>query len=244
MSELRRWTEEGASPAESSLLEASRAERAPDEARARALRVLGVAGVVTATSATATTATASVAGLATWTKLVGLAVIVGGATVGGVYAARERQAAPAAASRAVLAPSAVSSAPPRDMAPADDSAAAAPPAPPADTQAPRAARPSSGAVRSARPTPSDERLSEEVAALERAHQALAAHQADAAIRELDRYAASFPHGALASEAVVLRVQALVERGDRAAAKKLADAYSSGHPESPFARRLQVLVGEP
>jgi len=83
-------------------------------------------------------------------------------------------------------------------------------------------------------------LAQEVAALERAHK-LATHDPDAALRELDRYHARFPGGALAAEETVLRVEALLARGDDRTARVLADAFSTAHPESPYARRVQDLV---
>ena len=106
-------------------------------------------------------------------------------------------------------------------------------------ESPRAAP----AVRPARAAASDERLSREVTALELANAALGAKQPDAALRALDDYAQKFPRGALQSDATVLRVRALVARGDRAAAQRLADAYSAAHPDSPFTRRLDALVRE-
>jgi outer membrane protein assembly factor BamD (BamD/ComL family) len=58
---------------------------------------------------------------------------------------------------------------------------------------------------------------------------------------LDRYRAQFPHGALSSEATLLRAQALVQSGDRAGARALVDAYMMAHPDSPYARRLKEIV---
>jgi outer membrane protein assembly factor BamD (BamD/ComL family) len=87
-------------------------------------------------------------------------------------------------------------------------------------------------------------LSLEVAALERAHQALGQHDADGALRELDRYRALFPNGTLASEQTVLRVQALLARGDVPAAQRLAQPYMAAHPNSPYARRIQELMAHP
>ena len=71
--------------------------------------------------------------------------------------------------------------------------------------------------------------------------ALAQHNPRTALGVLDRYRAQFPEGRLASEAVVLRVQALVALGDRAGAQALADAYSAANPGTPYARRLREIV---
>lgn len=91
--------------------------------------------------------------------------------------------------------------------------------------------------------PADSRLSREVAALESVQLALTERNPDAALRLLDRYAASFPAGALSSEANVFRVRALLMRGDRAGAQAIVDAYSVAHPESPYGKRLQGLLRE-
>lgn len=72
----------------------------------------------------------------------------------------------------------------------------------------------------ARAEPSALSLSDEVKALERAHD-LASRDPAAALRELDRYRTRFPGGALAAEETVVRVQALLARGDDAKARALA-----------------------
>ena len=81
-------------------------------------------------------------------------------------------------------------------------------------------------------------LGGEVQALEFVQRALAAHNASAALKQLDHYRVEFGSGALRSEATVLRVQALLMSGNRGAAQALADAYSAAHPDSPYARRIQ------
>jgi outer membrane protein assembly factor BamD (BamD/ComL family) len=80
-----------------------------------------------------------------------------------------------------------------------------------------------------------------VAALERAQVALAAHDAGGAMRALDRYEVTFPAGRLASEATVLRVQALLARGDAEAASAVADRFFTAHPDSSYARRIRDLL---
>jgi hypothetical protein len=44
------------------------------------------------------------------------------------------------------------------------------------------------------------------------------------------------------EASVLRIEALAKTGDRAAAKRAADAFLRANPASPYAARVQSLVG--
>jgi outer membrane protein assembly factor BamD (BamD/ComL family) len=63
-----------------------------------------------------------------------------------------------------------------------------------------------------------------------------------ALDALDSYDRTFPSGTLAPEAAVLRVQALLARGDRAAAIALTDAFLRAHPASPYAAKMRALVG--
>jgi outer membrane protein assembly factor BamD (BamD/ComL family) len=80
-----------------------------------------------------------------------------------------------------------------------------------------------------------------VAALEQAHAALAARDADRALLALDRYRAKFPGGRLASEETVLRIQALLARGDRDGANALANGFFAAHPDSSYADRVRDLL---
>ena len=84
-------------------------------------------------------------------------------------------------------------------------------------------------------------LSDEVAALQVARTALSAHDAGGAIAALDRYKSRFPAGRLAPEATVLRIDALVERGDRAQASALAERFESANPKSPYADRVRSIL---
>ena len=238
MNELRRWSEEGATQAELSLLEVSRREHAPAQARARAFGALGIA--VALSTVTATTAAATGRSVGVLLKVLGVSLVGGGLVAGGIAVHRAHQATATAAM--VSQPRTVSSTnatvttpetsepqeavPPAASASAEETTSAAPLAP------------SSVSSRPTRPEATAGRLSREVAALELAHQALAAHNPSSAIHLLDRYRAEFPNGALGSEATVLRVQALLAGGNRAAAQALADSYSSAHPDSPYARRIQ------
>ena len=248
MSDLRRWTEEGATDAESSLLEAARRERAPSKTR---IKVLGLAAAVATTTAAtniaATTAAATKSGgLAALTKILAVSLLGGGIIVGGVIVRETRQAP----SR--VAPPSPVARPPEPggwetgrapvlpaREPPLESPSAAPSAP--AMPAPIAVVQADTPAHRVRPTAPDNPLTREVTALEGAHQALAEHNADEALRLLDRYRLKFPAGALSSEATVLRVQALLMRGDRTGAQALADAFSAAHPESPFGRRLEELI---
>jgi hypothetical protein len=108
---------------------------------------------------------------------------------------------------------------------------AVPPSPPGPTSAPsfQPRLPSS--------------LDAEVATLDRVRLALAERDASGAIRELDAYDRAFPMSVLAEEATVLRVDALMEKGDAAAAAALSRQFLVANPSSPHASHLrQVLSG--
>jgi hypothetical protein len=246
MSELRRWSEEGATVDELSLLEASRRERAPAQSRARTLQALGIAAAAattatatataTSSSAAATAASATKGGLTVLTKIAVFSLAASG-VVGGGVAVRARLHSASHSSPVAVAARPVENAVVR--APTE-----ALPSPPASA-APSAVAPvrSSTPDRSARPSSTDDPLRRELKALEGAHQALTDHNPGEALRLLDRYQAQFPRGSLSSEATVLRAQALLASGDRAGAKALAEAYSAAHPDGPYAKRLRELVRE-
>jgi TolA-binding protein len=84
-------------------------------------------------------------------------------------------------------------------------------------------------------------LSDEVAALQAARAALAERDASGAITALDHYKSRFPSGRLAQEATVLRIEALMQRGDHAAASTLADRFEASHPHSPYADRIRSII---
>jgi hypothetical protein len=248
MSDLRRWSEEGASPEETALIQASKRERSSEASHRRMLAAVGLGITSTGAAATATGGSAT-ASAATGAAASGAAGVAAGASIvaklgvgtllmalvgGGAFWAT-RAPRPAIV------------------------AAKVPPAPSAHTPLPGAAPPSAGTVDSAeesletdappettkhaKPAPKSQ-LSEEVSALEVAQRALA-HDGRAALRALDRYHAQFPRGSLAAEETVLRVRALLRLGEAEQAATLADAFSARYPDSPYARRMQALVhGQP
>ena len=77
--------------------------------------------------------------------------------------------------------------------------------------------------------------------LEEAQRALAAGDPARALRVCDRYQAAFAAGKLAPEETILRVRALLARGDRQRAVSLAQAFVSAHPDSPYAARIRAIV---
>jgi hypothetical protein len=201
---------------------------------------LGITAVLS-TVATTTTTAAATNGSTLLLKLLGISALGGGLVVGGLAVHRTRAPASEAVSQAISTPSAnLKARAPQVVA----EAPAQVPSPAilgAPSSASSSATASNVAPRSARVEAGSGGLSREVAALELAHRALAAHNPSSALHLLDNYRAEFPHGALGSEATVLRVQALLASGNRAAAQALADSYSSRHPDSPYARRIQDIL---
>jgi hypothetical protein len=248
MSEPRRLLEEeGGSELEMSLLRSARSDGPSAVSRRKTLLALGLAGsagaAVTATTATTTAATVlgGSGGAVALAKWIAGGVIAGLLTVGvatvvqssrGDHADDDARPAPRAAialptasavTRAAEAPPAVPD-PPRE----EPSAAKAAPAAPSGA----------GAVKAA---PS---LTEEVASVDAARSALAAGDTAGALRALDDHDRRFPGGMLGPEATVVRIEALVHRGDRAAAGRLATAFLAAHPRSPHASHLRSLLGLP
>jgi hypothetical protein len=84
-------------------------------------------------------------------------------------------------------------------------------------------------------------LSEEVHALDAARRELAAGRARSALTTIDAYRARFPQGSLRTEATVLRVEALLGSGNRAAAELEANAIVRAAPGSRHAARVLDLL---
>jgi hypothetical protein len=119
--------------------------------------------------------------------------------------------------------------PPVDTAlPANEAAPEAKTAP-----APQPAQPSASST-----------LADEVAALQVARTALAAHDPNGAIVALDRYKGRFPAAKLGPEATFLRIDALNQRGDRAAASAMGERFLTAHPNSPYADRVRSILAGP
>jgi hypothetical protein len=258
LSALLGWSQEGATDEELRLLEASRRERPDPSARARTLLALGVRGSPNVSPRSDGIA-AGHAGMAT--KLVMLAVVGVAAITGAAWFKRQHPAPARAAATAVSGPvvPAVASSPAIEpVAPSPLEAvfgSSTEPSPAADPQRPHhvsarhAVRAAPSAPPSSLPEPTRpleapvavSTLSAEVAALEQAHAALAVHDAEGALLALDRYHAKFPAGRLASEETVLRIQALLARGDGDAADALANRFFAAHPDSSYADRVRDLL---
>jgi hypothetical protein len=111
----------------------------------------------------------------------------------------------------------------------EDSEAIAVPAP-----APRPGRPPV-------PASSANQLLGEVTMLDEARRALQRGQARQALTTLKRYEAEFGEGGLELEASVMRIRALLEVGDRAAADELAQRVLRAAPHSHHASIIRTLL---
>jgi len=84
-------------------------------------------------------------------------------------------------------------------------------------------------------------LASEIFLLDRARSALDGGDTNAALAALDEHGAKYDTGALAEEAELLRLEALVQRGQTAAAMSQAKAFLAAHPRSPHVGRVRRLM---
>jgi len=131
--------------------------------------------------------------------------------------------------------------PPPPTAPPQSAARASEPeeAPPSPEPVTEASAVPAPKPRPARP-PS---LTAEIASLDLARSALADGDAKRALRSLDTHDRDFPNGALAQEAAMLRIEALVANNDLATAQTVGHRFLATHPDSAHADRVRTLLGE-
>jgi len=242
VSDPKRMLDESGDELERALLRSVRHDAMTDGSRRRILAGLGIAGaVVTTTSTAASGLAAGKMGLfkgttAVVAKWVAISALVS-AVPAGVWVARTHRRAqdvtltPAKAVETKDVAKVATKDPPKDLAPA-----VAPPAPPEVAPAKPARE-----VKAAASAPSAPTLSDEVAALQVARTALAAHDSAGALAALDRYKSRYPQGRLAQEATVLRIETTMERGDRAQASALAERFEASNPKSPYAERIRSIL---
>ncbi|APR76021.1 Hypothetical protein A7982_01368 [Minicystis rosea] len=176
---------------------------------------------------------------AKWIGAISAATFVVAATIAILtFPIIHRTPAPSVAMPSVPAPDAPP--PPLPLVSAAPTAAAPAEAAEVTTAPPAVSAPPRTAPSAAAPGPS---LADEVAALDKARHALAGGDASGALAALDSYARAFPRGVLREAASVLRVEALVRGGQRAAAADLARRMLRAHPKSPYAVKLRSLVPE-
>jgi hypothetical protein len=82
----------------------------------------------------------------------------------------------------------------------------------------------------------------ELAMLDQARAAIDHGDAGRGLSLLDAYASRFPRGVMGPEASILRIEALANKGDRAAASREGEAFLRANPTSPYAARIASLLG--
>lgn len=117
--------------------------------------------------------------------------------------------------------------------------------PPATAQAEQASEPPrpKAPARIARPAAGAEpdSLPRELEMIDSARSALARGKASLALSLLDEYAARFPKPHLGAESAVLRIEALIARGQRDRAARLGNELLRREPNGPYARRVRSLL---
>ncbi len=248
MSAPRRLMDEGTA-LERSLLEAAALDAPTATSKRNAALALGLAVAPLATGSTAT-AVKTAAGLkgGAFAKLATVLAIGGAITVAAVqYRAAEP---PVRVAPSPPSPPATQLPPPPEAEPTSAPVVEAPvvatiPVAPARPRRSAVARPRPVvAVEIAPTTEVAEPVSTlmlELTLLDQARAALRAGQSSRALDALAEHARQFPQGVLATEAEAMRIEALLERGDRSRAIELADAFFAAHPASPLGRRLRSLL---
>jgi hypothetical protein len=225
------------------LLRAGREELPSERLGARTMRALGLAAGATAILTAATPASSAAVGAAVVAKWASMGVLVGVVTAGSLVGVERLVVKPAplapSATAAVTPPGsalprAVTMAQPADSPPAPELSAPRLAVPPAQRRAPPAS--------SSLPTVREDPLAREVAALDEARAALRRGELGAARRVLDAYEADPGRGALRAEALYLRIETLVQAGERSAAAEVARQLLRTYPGSAPAARARELVG--
>jgi hypothetical protein len=244
-----RLREEGGTALERALLDAGASYQSSSAARAKTLAALGVAGSATLVAGAAQAAPLGTLAKLGWTKLLAAVSIVGAAAaVPGYYAWQHHEAARHASAQKVAV--AVAARPPEadELPPAmqvrnvGEQVQATTPGPihfvPA---APVVGDAETHSVRtSPRPTVT---LAHELSTLDAARGMLARGDAGGALERLDAYTHRYPHGRLALEAEVLRIDALEQSGRADAAHARAEAFLQRHPHSVLAARVRARLAD-
>jgi hypothetical protein len=215
---------------EAALLRAARSYTAPPEARQHTMAALGLGG---AGAVSVAPGAGKAAGWALAWKIGGLLVIAG--AIGGIVAAGMHHGPPPLIEARVVA----AQAPVATVGTADAPLVIASPTAPVVMVPETPARPPHVASTTPTPAPAASSLAEEIKMLDRVSASLSAHDGAGALTELDAYQARFPRGSMTLEATVLRIEALRQSGNGAAADALADDFLAKHPTSVLAPRVMA-----
>ncbi len=242
MNELRPLLADDAAASHADLLRSAALDEPPREGKARVLVALGLQtatllGTGTVAAATATTAAGSAIVISKW---VAYGMLAGFVTTTSAHLIGEKLEPPAAP-RSVAVAAAPSPAKSRVAGPATARFDA-----PVLAQAPKAAaqerkQPRKTAAPRADAPVSARQLAAEVEALDQARRALESRDAERALLALDAHAARFGTPRLAPEATVLRIEALIAKGQRERARELAERVLATQPDNPHAGRVRAIL---
>jgi len=234
MTDPTRWSEAGeASELERELVRAGQAALLPDSERRALWASIALALPVAAPLPSA--APARAAATARWgaslTKGLVFVATVTGLTVGALQVLPRRESPRAAVSR---------STPP--LPPATPVVSAASISATDATLTPEPVATVQPVPSDAKPAPvSSSQLREESVALLAARAALRAGDAARSLALLEQARFRFPRGALGQEREALTIQALAQSGERASARRRADAFLRAHPQSPYVADVRLLA---
>ncbi len=85
-------------------------------------------------------------------------------------------------------------------------------------------------------------LVEELALVDDARRAVRAHDGARALAAIDAHDRRFPRGKLGLEITVLRIEALLAQGNRAAAHAPGVSFLAAHPDHVLSDRVRALLG--
>jgi hypothetical protein len=242
------------------LLASARSDGPSNRARARAAAMLGVGVGIAAATAGGTasasagagagaSAAAKVGGAGLLTKIIGGTLIVAAVGGGTAVAVREssQPSVPIAIATTAVAPQVAAAPAPSAAEPAivvnEEPAPAAEPVVEANAlpSAPVAKAPPKSNAASPPPPAQESALTRELHSLDAAKARLEAHDANGAIAALDRHDREFPNGSLRAESAMMRIEALLARGDEAGAKARAKDLLAKDPNGPHAKRLRTIL---
>lgn len=253
MNEPRRILDDSAGDLGVALVCAARNETPPDSAKRRTLTAVGLAAGTTALAAGSGLASTKVAG-ALPLSLVGKWTVVGVLVAGGAVGAATvvesiatRQEPSNVTLSVTTAQPSPSAAVAEEREAEDDFLEMDEPAPATMVKRPAPlAKPTSAvsapAVSSSSSPDRSSSLAAELALVEGARRALRSGRASDALRLLDRRDTEHPRGALAMETTVLRVEALVQRGEHGRASAMGRDFLARHPNNPLAPRVRAAIG--
>jgi hypothetical protein len=227
------------------LLRSAEVDEPPNGAMRRMLTRAGVGMAIAA----ATTSTTAVSAAKLTPVIVGkwlaVAAVVGAGAVAAVHVARpwtsSTPASQPAAKAAHVAPELPTAPAVEPIEPTEPASTVGDlPVPPiAAPMAAPVATPSR--ARKAPPSASAD-ITGEISAITVVRGALDKGDARGALGALDGYQQAYPHGTLAPEASVLRIEALQRVGERSRANALGESFLKAHPKSPHAQRVRSLLG--